>query len=376
MSTAIGTTIYDELGVRPLINARGNATVLGGSRLSPRVLAAMEQANRYFVDMDELLERAGQRVARLLGAEAAYITSGASGALALGTAACMTGLDGEKMVRLPDTTGMPNQVLIQRRHRYAYDRCVTIVGARLVEVGDENGTTPEHLAAAIGPQTAAVLYPAHLEGRPGTLPLAEVLAIARARGVPVLLDAAAQVYPLEKFLGYQRMGVDLVCYGAKYFGGPNSAGLLCGRADLVKAAAMQGFIGFETSGYRTFGRPLKVDRQEVVAVVVALEEWLTMDHAARLAAADRKVRAIAERLADLPGVVLQPLPEGGPATRLRVVPAPGAGWTAAAAAQALRAGNPGIVVPVEGEALLVGVTTLADGEEEIVGARLRAVLAT
>jgi len=377
MEGVTSTGVYDELGVKPVINARGHLTVLGGSSPSPRVLAAMEAANRYYVDMAELLEKSGRVIAELLGAEAAYVTPGAGAALALGMAACIAGSDREKMARLPDTTGMRRELLIQKRQRYAYDRCPTIVGARLVEVGDDGGTSAGQLAAAIGPAAAAILYPAHLEGREGTVALAEVLSIAHARGVPVLVDAAGQVYPVERMKGYPASGADLVCYGAKYIGAPHSTGILCGRRELVESAAAQGFIAFETGGHIAFGRPLKLDRQEIIAVVAALREWLEMDHGARLRAYDRKAQTITRAALGLPGVTATALPEPpAPATRLRIAVDPArAGRTASEVARALLDGYPGVAVGVDGDALSVSVATLLDGDEEVVAARLREVLA-
>ena len=377
MHATSAATIYDEFGLTPVINARGNYTLLGGSSFSPAVRRAMEDANRYFVDMRHLQERAGELIAGLLGAEAALVTPGAAAALVLGTAACLTGLDGARMERLPDTTGMKRDVLIQRRHRYHYDRCPTIVGARLVEVGDDSGTDAEQFAAALGPEAAAILFPAHLDGETGTASLAEVVQLARRRGVPTLVDAAGQVFPVERMGGYTALGCDLVCFGAKYFGGPNSAGILCGRRELVEAAAMQSFVGYETSGYRTFGRPLKLDRQEIVAVVVALREWLTMDHEARLRDDERKVRTMIGHLDGVPHVTPALLTESGPvswvdrAARLRVEIDPASGTTVAEVAEALERGNPSILLHVEDGALVLAVATIGDGDEEVVGRLLR-----
>lgn len=371
------TSVYEELGVTPVINARGHQTVLGGSTPSPRVKAAMDRADRYYVDMAELLARSGEVIAGLLGAEAAYVTPGAAAALALGTAACITGADLEKIARLPDTAGLKHRVVIQKRHRYPYDRAVTIVGTKLLEAGDGAGTTAEQLDAALGPEVAVVLYPAHLEGAPGTLPLRQVLEIAHRRGLPVLVDAAGQVFPLERFTGYTRQGADLVAFGAKYFGGPNSAGILCGRKDLVEAAALQGFIGFETvARHRAFGRPLKLDRQEIVAVVVALQDWMALDHARRLAELERKLHVIGDPLEALPGVALEYLEREGSSPRLlriRLDPAR-ARRSAAEVAAGLRADRPAVLVGEEADALLVNPSTLWDGDEEIVAARLRALL--
>src|SRR5437660_8476202 len=148
MLTSTPTNVYEQLGITPVINARGNNTVLGGSTPSARVRRAMQDVERYYVDMQQLLERSGEVIAGLLGAQAAYVTPGAAAALALGTAACLAGTDADKIARLPDTTGLPRQVLIQAGHHYHYEHVVTVPGARLVEVGGAGGTTAAHLDAA------------------------------------------------------------------------------------------------------------------------------------------------------------------------------------------------------------------------------------
>src|ERR671929_1513989 len=303
MATSAATSVYEQLGVTPLINARGNNTVLGGSTPSARVRRAILDAEGSYVDMQQLLERSGMAIASLLGAEAAYVTCGAAAALALGTAACMAGADPERIARLPDTRGLRNVVLIQAGHHYHYEHVVTLPGATLVEVGDARGTTADQFTAALGDSVATVLFPAHLDGAPGTLPLGEVLSIAHARGIPVLVDAAGRVYPLDRFHSYTRAGADLVAFGAKYLGALNASGILCGRRDLVDAAALHGFIGFETAAWgKSFGRPLKVDRQTIVAVVAALQEWLETDHEARIADYERRLQAMAAELEGAPGV--------------------------------------------------------------------------
>jgi L-seryl-tRNA(Ser) seleniumtransferase len=372
------TSIYEELGVTPVINARGHNTVLGGSTPSPGVKAAMERAERYYVDMAQLLDRSGQIVADLLGAEAAAVTPGAAAALALGTAACITGDDLDRMARLPDTSGLKNKVVVQAGHRYAYDRAPTIVGTTLVEVGDASGATAEQLEAAVAPETACVLYPAHLEGRPGTLSLAEVIAIAHRRGAPVLVDAAGQVYPLAKMTGYTKMGADLVCFGAKYIGAPNSSGILCGRRDLVAPAIKQGFIGFETVAERkAFGRPLKLDRQEIIAVVTALQEWMAMDHEVRLADLEARLGTIERALAGLPGVTTELLRRDGAAPRLlRVAIDPATARRDAESVIAeLWRGRPSIAVGAAPGAVLLNAATLPAGDEAVVAERVRALLA-
>jgi D-glucosaminate-6-phosphate ammonia-lyase len=376
-STAPAANIFELLGIKPVINARGNNTVLGGSTPSARVKRAMADVERYYVDMGQLLDRSGEVIAGLLGAEAAYVTPGAAAALALGAAACMAGADPDKIGRLPDTTGMPGTVLIQAGHRYHYQRAVTVPGARLVEVGDANGTTAAQLEAALGPHVAAVFVPAHLDGKPGTLPLGEVLAIAHGGGIPVLVDAAGRVYPLDKFRSYTRDGADLVAFGAKYLGALNASGILCGRADLVKAATLHGFIGFETAAWeKSVGRPLKLDRQTIVAVVTALQEWLETDHDARLASYDRRLKAMATELEGAPGVTVSLVNGDGPAPRvLRLTLDPAtARHDAAGVVKGLLAGTPAIAVNRDAESILVNPVTLREEDDGLVASRLGMLL--
>ena len=370
-----GGGIYGDLGVRKVINARGHLTVLGGSILSPKVTEAMMEANRSYVEMDELQVASGRIVAEITGAEAGHVTSGACAALALGTAACMTGGDFEKIERLPDTSGMKNEIIIQKGLRVKYDRCLTVPGAKLIEVGDESGATSEQIEAAIGPKTAAIHYLAPGMGA-GVVTLEEIIRIAKRHGVPVIMDAAAQVYPVENLRKYVAMGADLVCYGGKYFHAPNSTGILCGRKDLVEAAALQDFIGFEVKGIRAFGRPMKLDRQEIIAVVVALREWVAMDHQARFEGYDRKVSYLMRELKGISDVELIPMPEeAGLATGLHItLDEKSLGKTALEVAKALRDGDPRIWVRCQADTIAVWAGTLVDGDEQIIAERLKSLL--
>ena len=188
--------VYEHLGVRTIINASGSLTRVGGSRMAPEVLAAMAEAAASFVHIDELQARAGDVLARVTGAEAGYITNGASAGLTLGVAACVAGMDVDKMDRLPDVTGMKSEVVVQRGHRNSYDHAIRAVGVTLVEAGylgypGAGGTMPWQIEAAITDRTAAVACP--IFDTPGTLSLPEVAEIAHARGVPVIVDAAAEL---------------------------------------------------------------------------------------------------------------------------------------------------------------------------------------
>lgn len=371
------TSIYEEIGLTPVINAMGHVTVLGGSTPSARVKAAMAQAERSYIDMAQLHAKAGETIAKLLGTEAAYVTSGAAAALTLGAAACIAGQDPEKIARLPHTEGLKNQVVIQKVQRYHYEHVTTMPGATLVEAGDAAGTTPDQLRAALGPDTAAVLYPAHLEGQNGALSLSQTVEIAHARNIPVLVDAAGQVFPIERMTGLAQSGADLVCYGAKYIGSVHSSGILCGKKELVDAAVMQGFIGYETVARGiAFGRPMKLDRQEIIAVVAALQEWLSLDHERRLADLESKLAAIGRRLEGLPGVSLETLRRDGAAPRvlqIRLDPAT-ARLDARSLAQRLREGSPMVYVGASSDAITINPTTLSDDEVQIVGQRVASLL--
>lgn len=376
-----GRSIFERMGVRPLINACGVYTDLGGSIVSPTVWAAMQEVNGSFVSMVALLEQTGRILADLVGAEDARVTPGASAAIALGTAACLTGMNGDAWESLPDTTGMRNEFLIQRGHRFKYDRCARLAGAKLVEVGEESGTTTAQIAAAITPRTAMILFPAHLEGRPGTVALATVAEIGHDHGVPTLVDAAYQSDPPELMLRFTAEGADLVVFSAKYYRGPNAGGFICGRADLIRAVAGVDFTRYESGLHRTFGRAFKLDRQIVVAVVVALQEWFTMDHKARWAGYRTKVDGLIERLAGVPGISaapmaftlderLVPTPVNCAAIRFH----PGSGHTPDSVCRALAEGSPSVAATVLDGALIVAMDTIQDGEDVVVAGCLRGVL--
>jgi L-seryl-tRNA(Ser) seleniumtransferase len=366
--TSAATSVFDDLGVKSVINARGNNTVLGGSTPSAAVHRAMLDAERYYVDMQQLLERSGQAIARMLECEAAYVTPGAAAALALGTAACMAGADPAKIQHLPDTTGMPNTVVIQSGHHYHYQRAVTVAGARLLEVD------AARFEDALIPSVAAVLFPAHLDGAPDTLPLTRVIELAHAHNIPVIVDAAGRVYPIERFKSYTKLGADLVAFGAKYLGALNASGILCGRADLVSAASLDGFIGFETEAWeKSWGRPLKVDRQTIVAVVAALREWLETDHEARLAGYERRLEAMADELRGAPGVAVSIQKGEGPSPRvLRLdIDAAAARNDVQRVIDGLWAGSPAIAVGRDGDsAVLVNPVTLQEKDDGLVVSRL------
>ena len=371
---AAGADIYARIGARAVINAQGNRTVLGGSATVPEVTEAMAAVNDTYIEMAELLARSGEYIADLLGVEAAYVTSGCSAALAFSAAACMTGRDLDKIGRIPDTTGMKSEIVIQKAQRYSYDRSFTVPGATLVEAGDEDGCSREQLEATIGDNTAAVAYLVRPGDPDSVLTLEQTVEIAHDAGVPVIADAAAQIYPLDYFRR-NAQAADIACFGAKYMGAPQSSGFLCGKKELVDAASDQGFIAFQENGGRSFGRPMKLDKQEVVGVVTAVERWLTINHEDRLLVYEERLESVRQELGTTPGVEAEiekvPLYFG---SHLSVTfDADAVGKTAQDIADELDAGSPRIWVSVvDDRTLTVTSHALNEGEELIVAERIRA----
>jgi L-seryl-tRNA(Ser) seleniumtransferase len=300
-------SVFDHLGVTPVINCCGVYTDFGGSRLSPTVWAAMAEMNNDYAQLPAMFQATGDRIASLLGAEAALVTPGASAAIMLGTAACMAGMDGEISARLPDVGGARYEVLIQKGQRYNFDRQVTMPGAKMVEVGSENGTRIDQVEEAIGAHTAMFIYPAHLEGKAGTLSIDEIVAICKKHKVPVFVDAAYMCYPISKLSEYNERGADLVTMSSKYFSGPNAGGFIMGRRDLIDAVVNVYFTRYESGGVLKYGRPLKMDRQMIAAVVLALEEWLETDHDKRLQEHADHANALRESVKSIPGLTLEPM---------------------------------------------------------------------
>src|SRR5262245_35823123 len=221
---------YQKLGLRRVINARSYSTKVGGSLMPPFVIQAMREAAESFVRIEDLQEAAGRLIAEVTGAEAGYVTSGAAAGLTLGMAACMAGLDPLRMNRLPDTEGMKNEVIIQRAHRNDYDHALRAAGAKVVEVGFNYATFPYDLDQAICERTAALFFLAGTTE--GNLPLEQVVEIAHGHGLPVIMDAAAELPPAKNLRQFIAAGVDLVAFsGGKHIGGPQASGILCGRKD-------------------------------------------------------------------------------------------------------------------------------------------------
>jgi L-seryl-tRNA(Ser) seleniumtransferase/D-glucosaminate-6-phosphate ammonia-lyase len=360
--------VYEDLGLKRVINCSGKMTALGASTLHPEIVAAMSEASQQFVLLEDLHRKAGEIIAGYTGAEAACVTAGAAAGIVMGTAACMTGVDLSKVVQLPDTTGMRNEVILQKCHVLHFPVMARYSGARLVEIGTVSGVRLPLLEGAIGEKTVEVLYVVSHRSIPAALPLAEVVDTAHRHGVPVLLDAAAE----EDLRRYVAMGVDLVTYsGGKAFEGPSASGFICGREDLIEACHL----------HRNFlGRPMKVGKEEVVGLLKALELYVHKDVAAEKRAEMRRLSHIEAALQDVPHVTTRYRRDeaGRDITRLQVVlDEPAVGKTAFDVAAAMRTDSPAVVFRryYERQGILyIDPRNMRGGEEAIVAEKLRRVL--
>ena len=379
MTTADWGNIYKELGAVPVINATGSVTMLGGSTPIPEVREAMAAADGAYIPLMELQEAAGAAIARMTNVPAAYITSGAGSALMLATAAAMAGDDDDRIQQLPNTDGMKNEILIQTRQRYWYDRCLELAGAKLVMFGSEERTTREDLESAIGPNTAAVHYYAvEQEYDPDALSLEDTIAIAHAHDVLVTVDAAGQIYPLENFGKYVRMGADFQCIAAKYMGAPQSTGLALGSEEMIRKLGLQAFASYEGRRVRGVGRPQKVDRQEMMGAVAAVQVWMTMNHEDRLAVAERRTRVVLEAVEGVPGLKAEMIDNviGHQPYGLTIrVDQSVTGFDIYELRDRLREGDPPIWTRVrDGEDfIIIHMFGLNPGEDQIVGERVAAL---
>jgi uncharacterized pyridoxal phosphate-dependent enzyme len=362
-----GRDYFRELGVRPFINAAGTYTAMTASLMPPEVMGAINYASRHYVMLDELHDKVGERIATLLHCEAAMVTSGAASALTLGTAAVLTGTDRQKIVDLPNLANMKSEVIVQKSHRFGYEHAVRNCGVRLVEV-----ETREDVERAVNHQTAMMLF--YNNNNPeGRIRDEEFVQLGKKHGIPTLNDAAADVPPVDNLWKYTKMGFDLVAFsGGKGLRGPQSAGLLLGRKDLIAAARLNG-----PPNGNTIGRGLKVNKEEMLGILAALERYLANDHIAERREFDARAEAIRVGVATLPGVKAEIfVPEVA-----NHVPHVKISWDAAAkgltpndAVNALRAGDPSIGARSEGDALVIGVWMMQPGEDKIVARRLRQVL--
>jgi uncharacterized pyridoxal phosphate-dependent enzyme len=367
--------VYQSIGVRPLINGRGTFTIISGSTMLPEVRAAMDAAARHYVHLDELTEGIGARLAALTGAEWGLVTCGCAAGLTHATAACVAGGNPDLHVRIPNLSGFPkDEAIIPRHSRNVYDAALRAVGVRVVEV-----ETMTDLEAAIGPRTALIYVLAGPNADKSPLSVKAMAPIAQAKGVPILVDAAAEILTIPNV--HLQGGATLVAYsGGKCLRGPQTAGLLLGRKDLVKAAWVH------SAPHHGYARGYKVGKEEAIGMLMAVEMWVKRDHDAEWKRWTAWLDHIASRLSSVPGVMTTVVQPNGLSNRtpsLRVLwDRQKMGIAGDAVVRALLDGDPRIALAQAGgggaQPGQTGVSVtpymLAAGEEKIIADRLHALL--
>ncbi len=358
---------YQELGLRTFINAAGTYTALTGSLMPEEVADAIKYASHAYVKLDDIQDRVGERIADLLGCEAATVTSGAASAMTLGTAGVLTGMDPEKAAQLPDVTGMKSEVIIQKSHDVGYTHAIRNCGVKMIYV-----ETQEELEAAINEKTAMLLF-INAYNFDGAIRDEEFVAIGKKHGIPTFNDCAADVPPAENLWKYTRMGFDLVCFsGGKGIRGPQSAGLLLGRKELIAAARLSA-----APRGNTVGRGMKVNKEEILGMMVALELYLEKDHQAEWLLWEKQIRMINDAAKAVPGVDTEihvpDIANHVPSIRVR--------WdqervriTPNEVREALRNGHPSIETVGGKDSVDMTTWMMRPGEERVVASRLQQIL--
>lgn len=363
-----GRDYFKELGIRTFINAAGTYTALTASLMHPEVMKAINYASNQFVKLEDLQDKVGERIAELLKCEAAMVTSGAASAITLGTAGVITGGDYAKADRIPlDMTGLKNEVIVQKTHRVGYDHAIRNCGAKIVEV-----ETRKELEAAINEKTA-MLWFLNANNFEGKIKDAEFVEIGKKFKIPTFNDCAADVPPVENLWKYTQMGFDLVCFsGGKGIRGPQSAGLLLGRKDLIAAARKNA-----PPNGSTVGRGMKVNKEEILGMLIALEVYLAKDFQKEWTMWEAQIKHISDTTASVPGVTpvyhVPAVANHVPSVRIK--------WdrnkvkiSPADVRKALSGGHPSIETMGGDESVDITTWMLNPGEERIVARRLKEIL--
>ena len=367
--------VYGRIGVRPIINAIGTQTTLGGSMMEPETAEAMAEASRAMVVIEDLNAAAGQIIAEHTGAEAGLVTSGAAAGLVLQAAAVIAHDDPEKIDFLPNSPGSRNQILVKRMHYNAFTQAWRQGGADLVWVGSDERCLDWEMESEISGETAAIGFIASRWHPDSFAGLSKAAEIAHSHGLPLLVDAAAMLPPAENLRRFIEHGADMVSYsGGKAIKGPQATGILCGRTDLIRAAAAN------ASPHHGIGRPMKVAREEIVGLITALDLYVRRDHEADMLRWSNDCQTIIDAIAGIPGISatteqddwLRPVPEVSVVFTEE--------WSSRSASQvaaALANGDPPIMIESsrrDGEDIFVNPHGLLRGEAELVAERLRRAL--
>lgn len=358
---------FNELGLRTVINAKGTYTSLTGSLMPPKVREAWEYASRHYVELTELQDKVGRRLAEIGRSESAMVTAGAASALTLGTAATITGTDEEKIEKLPNLSGPRPEVITQKTHRFGYDHAVRNTGIKLVEVEGR-----QELEEAVNENTVMMLFlnKANPEGK---IQHEEFVELGQKHDIPTFNDCAADVPPVENLWKYNEMGFDLVTFsGGKGLRGPQSAGLLFGREDLIEAAKAQ-HVPYSD----TIGRGMKVNKEEMLAMLVAVERFLEIDHEAQWERWKSQIEYIQGQVESVSGVETEYyVPEiANHVPTLRIAwDESQVGISPSAVQERLRNGHPSIEVIGGDEEISVTTWMMRPEEVTFVGSRLQDVL--
>lgn len=371
-------SVYDALGVKRVINAMGTYTFLGGSIILPEAAEAMREAAKAFVNMEDLQRRAGEIIAQITGAEAAYVTSGAAGALVLAVAACITGDDPEKMAKIPYVEGFRNEVILPALHDNPYCRNLAIPCAKIVKVGSEKGFSPEDIEGAINEKTAAIAFMFFTSKRGCDIDaLREVVKVGKRHNIPVIVDAAAELPPIENLRGIVAAGADLVAFsGGKDIRGPNDTGFIAGRADLIRAVAAH------SCPHHYMGRPMKVSKEDIVGLIVALRHYTPEAVEARKRSWEEIVQYLIRELSDENVRVERLMPDpsrheysaqGWPRAKV-ILNWARLGLSARDFHRFLLEGDPPIYTILDEDGVIVNPQCLQDEEWETIACRIREIL--
>ena len=359
---------YKELGLRSFINAAGTYTFMSASLMEPETAAAWQYASQGYVILDDIQDRVGERISSLLRCEAATVTAGAASAMTLGTAGVLAGTDPKKVIQIPDLTGMKSEVIIQKSHDVGYTHAIRNCGVKMVYV-----ETRKELEAAISDKTAMLLF-INASNNEGQVKDIDFVKVGKQYGIPTFNDCAADVPPKENLWKYTEMGFDLVCFsGGKGLRGPQSAGLLLGKKDLIAAARLHA-----APRGNTVGRGMKVNKEEILAMMVALEVYLTKDHDAEWKLWESQINLISDSAKKVPGVSTEihvpPIANHVPSLRIRwdqqKVPI-----TPGKVREALRNGHPSIETMGGNESVDITTWMMRPGEERVVASRIQEILA-
>ena len=359
--------LFKELGVTPIINAGVTMTFLSGSLMMPEVIEAINSTSHDFANMFDLQDKIGAKMAEMLHCEAAMVTSGAACGILLGTAAAITGTNAEKIKQLPNLPGPRPEVIMQKSHRYLFDQAVTTTGAKIIEVEG-----PAEMEQAFNGNTVMALFFNAAES--SSVTREQFVEISKKHKIPTFIDAAADVPPVENLFKYQKMGFDLVTFsGGKMIRGPQSAGILFGRKDLIEAAKLN-----HSPHEAPIGRPMKVNKEEMFGMYAALKSYIERDHKKEWQDWLNRINRIKTRIESIPGVKGETHVEPGPANAF---PSLHVSWdenkvktTPKEVLKALKDGTPSIVANGRGKVLSVGVVLLRPDQVDVVARRVKEIL--